>query len=157
MWFVLRCCLGFILVLILLCFMAVFTSVLLYLLIALAVVLLLFPIFIIAHIAYCFGYTIDSDQAALTHDIESGRELMITTTPHRQLRLWCYVIFSYLMSKKSELLCIGGDDHTICLETFEEQDKCVMLGCRHVYHRDCIEMWLDVCEERLCPICHQEV
>lgn len=142
---------------ILMCFMAVFTPVLLYLLIALAVVLLLFPIFIIARIAYCVGYIIGSDQAALTHDIESGQELMIMTIPHRQLRLWCYVIFSYRISKKSELLCIGGDECAVCLETFEEQDKCAMLGCRHVYHRDCIEMWLDVCEERLCPICRQEV
>jgi hypothetical protein len=44
---------------------------------------------------------------------------------------------------------------TICLEQMLEQNElAVMEGCSHVYHRECIEMWMK--RTRTCAICRVE-
>ena len=40
----------------------------------------------------------------------------------------------------------------VCLEKFQDGDQCrVLSGCKHVYHRFCIERWLG--ETQNCPVC----
>lgn len=40
----------------------------------------------------------------------------------------------------------------ICLEKFHDGDQCrVLSGCKHVYHKFCIERWL--AEAQNCPVC----
>lgn len=40
----------------------------------------------------------------------------------------------------------------ICLEEFEIKEKIRKIqACRHIFHKDCLEVWL--CKERKCPLC----
>ena len=39
----------------------------------------------------------------------------------------------------------------ICLETFKEKDKLISLPCLHLFHRQCINNWLEY--EHYCPLC----
>ena len=41
----------------------------------------------------------------------------------------------------------------ICLENYTKNDKCVMLKCDHVYHKQCLTEWF---KERItCPLCNE--
>ena len=40
---------------------------------------------------------------------------------------------------------------TICIEEFKNGDCLITLPCLHLYHKECIENWLN--EELNCPVC----
>lgn len=43
----------------------------------------------------------------------------------------------------------------ICMDEYNIGDKVVQLGCKHVFHEDCIRHWL--CNERVtCPVCRKD-
>lgn len=44
---------------------------------------------------------------------------------------------------------------SICLADFEVRDKIRRLGCRHEFHRQCVDQWL-LKGDSLCPICRRE-
>lgn len=42
----------------------------------------------------------------------------------------------------------------VCLRTLRSGDRVrVLRNCRHVYHRRCLDRWLDYDEQRTCPLC----
>lgn len=43
------------------------------------------------------------------------------------------------------------DKCPICLQEYEEGDKCGVLPCKHNFHDNCIRQWVD--EKRNCPLC----
>jgi hypothetical protein len=55
----------------------------------------------------------------------------------------------------------GDDDSTekhlcvVCLERFDESDRCVLLPCAHLFHMDCIQAWFERTDT--CPICKQRL
>ncbi|KAF9951336.1 Nucleolysin TIAR [Mortierella alpina] len=50
----------------------------------------------------------------------------------------------------------GVDENcTICLQTYKLPDLLRTLPCRHGFHVDCIDTWLQTSAQ--CPICRQEV
>jgi E3 ubiquitin-protein ligase RNF115/126 len=55
--------------------------------------------------------------------------------------------------KKSEL----GEhaDCAICQDEYEENDRCVQLPCKHLFHPKCIEIWLKM--NGTCPICRHSI
>lgn len=44
---------------------------------------------------------------------------------------------------------------SICIDEYEEGDVVSVLPCKHEYHRECIEPWLQM--HRNCPFCKQDV
>lgn len=44
----------------------------------------------------------------------------------------------------------------ICFDKFEEDNKVVILQCKHYFHYNCIKKWL-LEENNTCPICRKEV
>lgn len=46
------------------------------------------------------------------------------------------------------------DTCSICIEKFKEEDMCRELKCKHLFHRDCIDHWLD--GNIKCPVCRME-
>ena len=44
---------------------------------------------------------------------------------------------------------------SICIDEYEEGDIVSVLPCKHEYHRECIEPWLQM--HRECPFCKQDV
>ncbi|KAJ9182749.1 hypothetical protein P3X46_006707 [Hevea brasiliensis] len=48
---------------------------------------------------------------------------------------------------------VKSDECAICLEEFKEGEKCRMLfpSCVHIFHKDCIDIWLS--EDTRCPLC----
>jgi len=42
---------------------------------------------------------------------------------------------------------------TVCLSAFEEGDTLRKLACRHMFHRDCVDTWLN--RSPFCPMCKQ--
>ncbi|CAN1172726.1 RING-H2 finger protein ATL39, partial [Linum perenne] len=45
---------------------------------------------------------------------------------------------------------------SICLEEFKGEEECrVLKVCEHIYHRDCIDLWLTT--ENHCPLCRGSV
>lgn len=45
---------------------------------------------------------------------------------------------------------------TVCLSTFEEGELIRKLKCKHVFHKDCLDTWLQQCSAT-CPLCRSEV
>ncbi|KAM3133812.1 hypothetical protein pb186bvf_014075 [Paramecium bursaria] len=44
---------------------------------------------------------------------------------------------------------------SVCQNEFNEEDKCRVLQCNHIYHSKCIKQWLK--KEKHCPICKKEL
>ena len=44
---------------------------------------------------------------------------------------------------------------TICLANFDNEDLVKMLPCQHIFHNDCINVWLQNYNYK-CPICRKE-
>ena len=47
------------------------------------------------------------------------------------------------------------DKCAVCLEDFEDGDKCMRLPCLHYFHADCIREWLRV--KKSCPSCQKPI
>lgn len=43
----------------------------------------------------------------------------------------------------------------ICLDNMNENEEVIVLPCRHGYHRNCIETWLNA--HNVCPTCRQSI
>jgi hypothetical protein len=46
------------------------------------------------------------------------------------------------------------DECTICFVTLEDGDRVGSLSCQHVFHADCLKMWLK--SRNVCPLCLTE-
>ena len=44
---------------------------------------------------------------------------------------------------------------SVCLSQLEDGEPAKTLGCKHVYHPECINRWLE--RSRLCPVCKRDV
>ncbi|RWR82240.1 E3 ubiquitin ligase BIG BROTHER-related-like protein isoform X1 [Cinnamomum micranthum f. kanehirae] len=59
--------------------------------------------------------------------------------------------FSSSMYKRND----SNDECVICQGDYEEGEALVVLPCKHQYHADCINKWLQL--SKVCPICSEEV
>ncbi|WCJ23299.1 RING/U-box superfamily protein [Euphorbia peplus] len=57
-----------------------------------------------------------------------------------------------------------NNECSICLDELKSQDNCgVLIRCKHVYHKFCINVWLAIQDERCpgvepsCPVCRAPV
>ncbi|KAB2606902.1 hypothetical protein D8674_006619 [Pyrus ussuriensis x Pyrus communis] len=99
------------------------------------------------------------ERANQTHDIESGTLTQALNPGGRRrvrirpLQRMCFGIpFFFRLDKK---IGICGDDCVICMEEFDEGDKCRVLKCKHNFHQECIEKWLATASK--CPLCCNSV
>ena len=42
----------------------------------------------------------------------------------------------------------------ICLEKFKEKENLIKLNCFHIFHKNCLDIWLE--KNKKCPICKNE-
>lgn len=47
------------------------------------------------------------------------------------------------------------DECSICLEKYQKKDKIVNLDCNHVFHKDCLNLWLN--KHNSCPQCRENI
>ena len=40
---------------------------------------------------------------------------------------------------------------SICLEVMKYNDICMVISCSHIYHKDCLELWMS--KKSICPLC----
>nr|GMC91318.1 probable E3 ubiquitin-protein ligase XERICO [Ipomoea batatas] len=45
---------------------------------------------------------------------------------------------------------------TVCLSAFEEGEAIRKLKCKHVFHKDCLDTWLQQCSAT-CPLCRRKL
>lgn len=78
-------------------------------------------------------------------------------------------IFRYLKTKVNELnqtllshlpkikysQALADTICSLCLEEYHEEEKITRLHCTHVYHLDCIKVW--VMRSNCCPLCRKRV
>ena len=50
---------------------------------------------------------------------------------------------------------VEGESCTICLEEFNQQEMLMILNCSHLFHKECIEEWLE--KKPICPNCNQPI
>ncbi|KAG6557985.1 hypothetical protein Mapa_000164 [Marchantia paleacea] len=60
---------------------------------------------------------------------------------------------SYVPDKRSS--SCGTEQCVICRLEYEEGDVMSTLPCKHLYHSDCIQQWLQI--NKVCPVCNKEV
>ncbi|KAF8976639.1 hypothetical protein BDQ17DRAFT_1200414, partial [Cyathus striatus] len=44
----------------------------------------------------------------------------------------------------------------ICLDEYESEDEVRVMGCRHAFHRSCVDKWLETGRNN-CPACRSTV
>lgn len=44
----------------------------------------------------------------------------------------------------------------VCLSEFEEDEEIRKLKCKHIFHKDCLDRWLQHCSAT-CPLCRNKV
>ena len=54
-----------------------------------------------------------------------------------------------------EVLDGSAERCLVCLSDFEQGEECRLLGCRHVFHKDCVDQWIKV-GRNACPACRTE-
>ena len=59
------------------------------------------------------------------------------------------------MVGNGEILDGSAERCLVCLSDFEEGEECRLLGCRHVFHKDCVDQWIKV-GRNACPACRTE-
>lgn len=47
------------------------------------------------------------------------------------------------------------DQCVICRLEYEDEDPLIVLSCKHIYHSECINNWLQI--NKVCPVCSAEV
>lgn len=47
------------------------------------------------------------------------------------------------------------DECSICLECYVKKDKIVNLECDHIFHKECIKLWLN--KNNSCPQCRENI
>lgn len=64
----------------------------------------------------------------------------------------CKIYYNVYQKNKNlkQKLITNDDICSICLEKLK-MDKCVILSCEHIYHKDCIQKWLK--KNDSCPNC----
>ncbi|KAL3689400.1 hypothetical protein R1sor_015709 [Riccia sorocarpa] len=60
---------------------------------------------------------------------------------------------SYVVDKRSS--GCGTEQCVICRLEYEEGDSLSTLPCKHLYHTECIQQWLQI--NKVCPVCNKEV
>jgi hypothetical protein len=45
---------------------------------------------------------------------------------------------------------------SVCLDEFKEEDVLKKLNCNHIFHKDCLEPWLNN-NNRNCPLCRTDI
>lgn len=73
--------------------------------------------------------------------------------------LFYFIILVNLMKKTEELKTYKNIDLinecSICMDDYKHDDKITELVCNHIYHHDCIIMWLN--RNNSCPICKRNM
>ena len=68
---------------------------------------------------------------------------------------WLFVVIKSIY-KKSVYKVISLSLEEECSVCYEENNKeCVVLRCKHIYHKDCIDKWLK--EHTTCPQCRYDL
>ena len=70
----------------------------------------------------------------------------------KRLRVWRLNRDLEVHLLKSDL----GEECSICLESYQKNDKIVQLTCNHIFHKDCIGEWLQK-KQNNCPLCRLPV
>ena len=47
------------------------------------------------------------------------------------------------------------DECSICLERYNKNDKIICLDCNHMFHKNCLLLWLD--KNNSCPQCRETI
>ena len=47
------------------------------------------------------------------------------------------------------------DECSICLEKYKKKDQIIDLECNHVFHKECIKLWLN--KNNSCPQCRENI
>ncbi|KAL5556252.1 hypothetical protein UlMin_038488 [Ulmus minor] len=65
-------------------------------------------------------------------------------------------VFVYEVGKLEGFIAEENTCCSICLEDYKESDECrVLYKCKHVYHKECIDLWL--VRDQRCPLCRRDV
>ena len=64
-------------------------------------------------------------------------------------------INDYLDNNTSIFISNDNKDCCICLDTFEENNKSIVLNCSHRFHKECILNWFK--KELNCPLCRKNI
>ena len=100
--------------------------------------------------------TWDLDNDSLTDETVSSGSATITTVSESE----CEDFFishslpkiSIDIIKRSDLPC---NDCPICLEPFKLRQHAKQLPCQHMFHKKCIDKWLN--RSHLCPCCRNDI
>ena len=75
--------------------------------------------------------------------------MTVSEPPHRLVPRKPIVYDTVTVDKTNKIE--DTDKCPICLQEYEEGDKCCVLPCKHNFHDECIRTWTNV--NRTCPLC----
>ncbi len=66
---------------------------------------------------------------------------------------WVFVVVKSICKRSVYKIISLSEECSVCYE--ENNKECVVLRCKHIYHKDCIDKWLK--EHTTCPQCRYEL
>ncbi|XP_030923661.1 E3 ubiquitin-protein ligase RHA2B-like [Quercus lobata] len=91
---------------------------------------------------------------SLTGLSPNSDKLVITTSQYLKLIEKKNPTISF--SKRTRIMA-EPIECTVCLSEFEEGDKVRNLQCKHTFHKDCLDSWLQQYCRATCPLCRTKV
>jgi hypothetical protein len=58
--------------------------------------------------------------------------------------------------RAGRVLAVCVERCLICLDEYAQEDECRLMGCRHTFHRECVDRWLSTGRNN-CPACRGAV
>ncbi|XVF17167.1 hypothetical protein REPUB_Repub10bG0096100 [Reevesia pubescens] len=95
---------------------------------------------------------------SITGGVCDSEKRLITTTQYLKFieEKNPTIRYSRRSSSSSKQLDHSNNECAVCLSELEEGEKVRRLNCKHTFHKDCLDRWLQQCWAT-CPLCRTKV
>jgi hypothetical protein len=100
----------------------------------------------------------------LFHIVYGGIFMMLLEYTYLIIKFYCGLLYKIYKINKinnitNNIIYYRSDIDicSICLHSYVENDIICQVKCSHIYHKSCIDSWINISRNLTCPICRDEL